>query len=56
MHGGCNGRSGLNGCSLGQSGNFGGSHDMISQSFENSQTSVFGLTLKAHMGMKEKRL
>ncbi len=40
------------GCSIGQSGHFGGSHAMITQHFENSQKSVFYRTLEAHMGMK----
>ncbi len=40
------------GCSPGQSGHFGGSHAMITQSFENPQKSVFGRILEAHISMK----
>jgi hypothetical protein len=50
VHTGQAGPTGHHGCSLGQSGHFDGSHAM---SFENSQNSVFGHTLVAHMGMKE---
>jgi regulator of sigma D len=32
-------------------GHFKMSHHMITQSFENSQKSVFGRTLRAHIGM-----
>jgi hypothetical protein len=38
---------------IGQFGHFGGSGDMITHNFENSQKSVFCHTLRAHiMGMK----
>ncbi len=39
-------------CSIGQSGHFGGLHAMKTQSFENSQKSVFCLALLVNMSMK----
>ncbi len=40
------------GCSIGQSGHFGESHAMKTQSFENSQYTVFCWALVVNMSMK----
>ncbi len=53
VHDGHTGPTDHSRCSPGQSGHFGWSHAMITQSFENSQKSVFGHTLVLDFGMKE---
>jgi hypothetical protein len=43
------------GCFPGHSGHFGGSQAMITQTFLNSQNSVFCRTSEAHMDMKDSK-
>jgi hypothetical protein len=52
VHTGHAGPIGHYGSSPGWSGHSGGSHAMITKSFENSQKSVFGRTLVVDMSMK----
>ncbi len=47
------GPTGYYGCFPGQSGHFGGSHAMKTQSFKNIQKSVFGRTFGSHFGRKD---